>query len=203
MTGKKKVYIMILLLFSGILFFSTLQTTFENNIFDQLPYNYTSYVSIPPNSENESSIGGYYEIYGKGRDFNFNIVLPGAEDVEDPLCYTQDGLNGTGRINSIDITYNTVMALLSGDFKNAIFNTNFDGVFKMKCAAWTGYGNFSNNGRNFPGNFKINGPLTDWEGTFYVVQENNRIALKADYIYYPHGQKSVDNVRKVKKTYYM
>ena len=203
MTGKTKFYIITIFL-SGLLIFGFTQTTFEENLlFDQIPFNYTSYVTVPPSIEGESSLSGYYQFIGKGRDFKFKIVLPGAEDVEDPICYTKDGLNGTGKINSIDITSDTIMALLNGHFKDAIFNTKFDGVFNMQCAAWTGYGNFSNNGQNFPGNFKIVGAATDWEGTFNVIQENNRIALQADYIKYPHAQKTADKIQEFKKTYYM
>jgi hypothetical protein len=73
----------------------------------------------------------------------------------------------------------------------------------MTCAAWNGHGNFSNDGQNFLGNFKINGVLTDWEGKFNVIQENNRIALKADYILYPRDNKTSYNIKEVKKTYYM
>lgn len=201
MTGKTKLFIIIVFL-SGFLILGA-QSTFADFLFYQIPYNYTSYVSIPPNSANEDSISGYYNIYGRGNDFNFKIILPGAEDNEDPLCYTKDGLNGTGRINNIDITYNTIIALLNGQFKNAIFNTKFDGNFNMNCAAWTGYGNFSNDGQNFPANFKIDGKETDWEGTFNVIQQNNRIAIKANYILYPHANKTPNNIIEVKRTYYM
>lgn len=203
MTGKRKLYMIIAIFMAGFLIMGIASSAFENFLFDQIPYTYTSYLSIPSNSPNESPLGGFYKFYGKGHDFNFHIVLPGQENVEDPLCYTKDGLNGTGRINDISITPNTIIALLSGKFKDALFNTKFNGVFNMSCAAWTGYGNFSNDGQNFPGYFKINGPMTDWEGTFNIAQENNRIALKADYIWYPHANKTSWNVKEVQKTYYM
>jgi hypothetical protein len=203
MTGNKKLYILLVVVVSGFLVLGIASSTFENFLFDQIPYNYTSYLSIPSNSPDEASIDGYYKLCGKGRDFNFSIVLPGAEDQESPLDYTADGLNGTGRINNISITYNTITSLLSGDFKKALFNTKLDGNFTMACAAWTGYGSFTNKGQNFLGNFKINGIMTDWEGKFNLIQENNQIALKSDYIWYPHANKSESNIKKVKKTYYM
>ncbi len=199
----KKVCMLIAIIISGFLISGIASGVFENFLFDQIPYNYTSYLSIPPNSPNESSIDGYYKIYGKGRDFNFRIVLPTAENQESPLDYTKDGLNGTGRINNIDITYNTIISILSGNLKDALFNTEIDGIFSMNCAAWTGYGNFTNNDRNFVGNFKIIGVKTDWEGKFNFVPENNKIALKADYIWYHHANKTDGSIKKVKKTYYL
>lgn len=203
MTGKRKWYMLIAVFIAGFLIFGTASGTIENFLFDQIPYNYTSYLSMPPNSPNDAPIGGYYKINGKGRDFNFRIVLPGAEDQESPLDYTADGLNGTGKINNIGITYGTITSLLSGNFKNAMFNTKLDGTFTMACAAWTGYGNFRNDGQNFLGSFKIDGQMTDWEGKLNFTQENNKIALKTDYILYPHDNKTPNNIKEVKKTYYM
>ncbi|MGB9980663.1 hypothetical protein [Methanobacterium sp.] len=200
MTRKGKAYIFIIAFISGFLILGIASNSLENFLFNQIPYSYTSYLSIPPNHPHEAPIGGYYKIYGKGHDFNFCIVLPGAEDQESPLDYTADGLNGTGKINEIDITYNTIISLLSGNFKNALFNTKVDGNFTMTCAAWTGYGNFTNTGQNFLGNFKINGPISNWEGKFNLIPENNQIALKSDYIWYPHNTL---NIKEVKKTYYM
>ena len=198
-----KAYILIAAFISGFLILGFGINTLESMLFDQLPYNYISYISMPPNHPNESSIGGYYKIYGKGHDFNFRIILPGVEDQESPLDYTADGLNGTGKINDITITYGTLASLLSGDFKNALFNTKLAGNYTIACAAWTGYGNFTNTGQNFIGNFKINGVKTDWEGTFKLAPENNKIELKADYIWYHHANKNDGSIKKVKKTYYM
>ena len=203
MTEKRKLYTIITVVISGFLIFGITSGAIENFLFDQIPYNYISYLSIPPNSSNDASIDGYYKIYGKGRDFNFRIVLPNAEDQESPLDYTADGLNGTGRINDITITYSTIISLLSGNFKKALFNTKINGIFSMACAAWTGYGDFTNNGQNFTGNFKINGVKTDWEGKFNLIPENNTIALKTDYIWYPHANKNDSSIMKVKKTYYL
>jgi hypothetical protein len=203
MTGKIKTYMVITVIISGFLIFGITSSAIENFLFDQIPYNYTSYLSIPPNSPNDAPIDGYYKIYGKGHDFNFRIVLPTAENQESPLDYTKDGLNGTGKINNIAITYDTITSLLSGNFKNALFNTKIKGNYTMACASWTGYGNFTSNGQNFLGNFKINGVKTDWEGTFSLIPENNRMALKADYIWYHHANKNDGSIRTVKKTYYM
>ena len=200
---ERKVYVLVAVIISGFLVFGIASSTLEGFLFDQIPYNYTSYLSIPSNSPDAASIDGYYKLYGKGRDFNFRIVLPGAEDQESPLDYTADGLNGTGKIKDISITYGTITSLLSGDFKNALFNTKLAGNYSMACAAWTGYGNFTNNGQNFLGIFKISGVKTDWEGTFNLVPENDQIALKTEYILYPHGDKAPDSIKEVKKTYYL
>lgn len=203
MTEKVKLYLLTAAFISGFLILGTANSALENFLFDQIPYNYTSYISIPPNHSNEAPIGGYYKIYGKGHNFNFRIVLPGAENQESPLDYTADGLNGTGKINSIDMTYGTIISLVSGNFKEALFNTKFTGNYTLACAAWTGYGNFTNTGQNFIGNFKIDGVMTDWEGTFNLISVNNQIALKSDYIWYPHSNKIPNKIKKVKKTYYM
>ena len=203
MTEKKRLYIITAVIISGFLFLVIGSSAIEGLLFDQIPYNYTSYLSIPPNSPDAASIDGYFKIYGKGSNFNFRIVLPGAEDEESPLDYTKDGLNGTGKLNDISITYGTIVSLLSGNFKKALFNTKLAGNYTMACAAWTGYGNFTNTGQNFLGNFKIDGVKTDWEGTFNLVQENNKMALKTDYILYPHDNKTPQNIKEVKKTYYM
>lgn len=202
MASKTKIFLLIvLMIIFGSIAYGFTYGNLEETIFNNLPYNYTSHVWIPPNQPNEGSLGGFYTIYGQGKDFKFHIVLPGAENEEDPLCYTKDGLNGTGRINNINITYNTNAALLSGNLKGAMFNTIFDGVFNMSCAAWTGYGNFSNDGQNFTGNFKINGPLTYWEGTFNLKQDSNRIRLQMNYIYYPNN--APQKVKQVQDIIYM
>ena len=203
MIRNRNAYILITAFISGFLILGIANSAIEGLLFDQIPYNYTSYLSIPSNLPHKASIDGYYKIYGKGSNFNFRIVLPGAEDQESPLDYTADGLKGTGKINEINITYGTIISLLAGDFKNALFNTKINGNYTMACAAWTGYGNFTNNGQNFLGNFKINGVMTDWEGKFNLIPENNQITLKTDYIWYPHGNKTYYNIKKVKKTYYM
>ena len=203
MTEKRKTYVIITVIISGFLIFGIAGGSIEKFLFDQIPYNYTSYLSIPPNSPNNASIDGYYKIYGKGYNFNFYMILPTAENQESPLDYTKNGLNGTGKLNDISITYGTIISLLSGDFKNALFNTKLNGNYTMACAAWTGQGNFTNNGQNFLGNFKIDGVKTDWEGTFNLVPENNRIALKTDYILYHHANKNDGSIRAVKKTYYI
>ena len=58
-------------------------------------------------------------------------------------------------LDTVNVNFNTIMALINRDFKKAMFQTPVTGHFDMSCAAWTGYGNFSNNGTDFPGNFKI------------------------------------------------
>ena len=179
--------IAVLIIASG---FAAYGCNLEGILFDMIPYNYTSDVWIPPNSASSGSLAGYYNIHGQGRDFTFFIKLPGAEKAESPLDYTKDGLNGVGRIDNIGITFNTIQALLSGDFKKAMLETKFSGNLNMTCAAWTGTGTFSSEGGEVNGNFKIYGAMTDWEGIFTIINENNRLVLRMDYVYYPIGQKN-------------
>ena len=127
--------------------------------------------------------------------------MPGAENKESPLDYTKDGLNGTGHLNNIDITYNTITSIWSGDLKGAMFNTKFGGIFNMSCAAWTGNGSFLNNGQNFTGNFKIDGPMTDWDGKFNLKDEGGRIKLQMNYVYYPN--KDPQKAKNIQETIYM
>lgn len=182
----------ILLIIAAILIisgFTAYTCDLEGVIFDMIPYNYTSDVWIPPNTANSGSLAGYYNIQGQGRDFNLLIKLPGAEKAESPLDYTKDGLNGTGRIDHIEITYNTITALLSGNFKKAMLETKFSGNLNMSCAAWTGTGAFSSESGKVNGTFNLDGAMTDWDGTFKIMNQNNRFVLRMDYIYYPNGQK--------------
>jgi hypothetical protein len=198
---KTKIFILIaLILISGLALY-TARGDLEKAAFNNIPYNYTSHIWIPPTHQGEGSLGGFYSIYGQGENFNFSISLPGAENKESPLDYTKDGLNGTGKINNIDITYNTLSALLSKDLKGAMFNTVFDGVFDMSCAAWNGNGNFTNDGKNFLGNFKIDGPMTDWKGTFNIKEDGNRIKLQMDYVYYPN--KDPQKAKNIQEIIYM
>ena len=199
---KISVLVVFILIF-GALVVGTVNGAIPELIFDQIPYNYTGYASIPALSNDTGSLGGVCSVQGKGSSFKFYIIMPGAENYEDPLCYTKDGLKGEGKIANIHINYKTILALFNRDFKGAMFLTPFTGRFNMSCAAWTGYGNFTNNGTSFPGAFKIDGPDTDFEGTFQLIQENNRIAIKSDYICYPHAQKSPENIKHVNQTYYV
>lgn len=204
MDKKVKIFIFtILILGSGFLIYETANGNLISFAFDQISYNHTAYASIPNDTHNSGSLGGFYNIYGKGNKFNFNITMPGAEDYEDPLCYTKDGLKGNGTIDNVKVTFNTINNLINRNFIKAMFQTPVSGHFEMSCAAWTGYGTFSNNGTYFPGNFQIIGPDTDWQGTFQFVQEGNKIAVKTNYIVYRHGQPNVGNVSHVNKTYYM
>ena len=199
---KISVLVVFILIF-GVLVVGTVDGAIPELIFDQISYNYTAYASIPALTNDTGSLGGIYDIQGKGTKFKFDIIMPGAENFEDPLCYTKDGLKGEGKIENIKINYKTILSLLNRDFKTAMFETPFTGKYNMSCAAWTGYGNFTNNGISFPGTFKIDGPDTDFEGTFQLTQENNRIVIKSDYILYPHGQKSPENIKHINQTYYM
>ncbi|MGB9980545.1 hypothetical protein [Methanobacterium sp.] len=202
MNNKILIPIFIFLIICGFLTIELAEGNMEEILFDAIPYNYTSYVSIP-STGNSGTLGGYYQIFGKGTDFNFKIVLSGAENYEDPLDYIQDGLNGKGKVTSIEITYETISDLLSRNFKKAMLDTKFSGTFNMTCAAWTGYGNFSNDGKNFTGNFVINGTLNDWEGKFYLVPNGNRIDVPTNYIAYPHGNKAPGTITYINKTYFM
>ena len=171
--------------------------------FDQINYNYTGFASIPNDTPDGGSLGGPYNIQGKGQKFTFNVKMLGAENFEDPLCYTKDGLKANGTLDTVNVNSNTIMALLDHNFKKAMFITPVTGHFDMACAAWTGYGNFSNNGTDFLGNFKINGVDTDWEGTFKFVLDGNKIDIITSYILYPVGQKVPGKIIQVNKTYYM
>ena len=193
--------LVILIAVFGLSIFEIANGTIENDAFDVITYNYTAYVSIPNDTPDGPSLGGVYNIQGMGNKFKFNVMLPGTEEADDPLEYAQGGLNGNGSIDSINVTFDTINDLLNQNFKKAMFETPVSGHFAMSCAAWTGYGNFSNNGTNFPGYFQIIGPDTYWKGTFNLVQESNRIAVVANYIYHPNT--SNGNVTHVSKTYYM
>ena len=158
----KKVIIGILaalIIVSGIIIYET-SDNIMSYAFDQLNYNYTGYVSIPNDTEDGGSLGGTYQIRGQGEQYVFDLKLYGAENYEDPLCYTSDGLKGNGTIDTINVTATTIKDLLSHDFKSAMFQTPVTGHFDMNCAAWTGYSNFTNNGTDFIGDFKIDGPKT-------------------------------------------
>ena len=168
--------------------------------FDQMNYNYTGYASIPNNTENGGSLGGTYNISGKGEKFNFNVDMHGAENFEDPLCYTSTGLTGNGTVDTVNVTSNTIKDLLNHDFKSAMFQTPVTGHFDMRCAAWTGYSNFTNNGTDFIGYFKINGKDTVFQGTYQFIPDGSRIDVKTSYIYYFVGE---TNTSQVNKTYYM
>jgi len=180
---------------------------FDEAIFSQIPYSYTSYTSVPASKAGEGSLGGYYTIEGRGRDFRFSIVLPGAENFDTHevngtrICYNESGLRGTGHIDHIDVTWDTIYSLLRGDLKSAMFRTPLRGHYRMTCAAWDGGGNFSNDGRNFRGDFRINGAMTFFGGNFTLRPENGRIVLSADYIYHPQGKPW--EARRVKKDFNM
>jgi len=190
-----------LIIVSGFMIYETANGNLMSYAFDQINYNYTGYASIPNNTQNGGSLGGPYNISGKGQKFTFNVVMRGAENFEDPLCYTSSGLKGNGTIDTINVTFNTIKDLINHDFKSAMFQTPVTGHFDMNCAAWTGFSNFSNNGTDFIGNFKINGVVTDWEGTYKFVPDGNKIAVITSYILYPVGQKT--NITQVNRTYYL
>lgn len=180
---------------------------FDEAIFSQIPYSYTSYTSVPASKPGEGSLGGYYTIDGRGRDFKFSIVLPGAENFDTHevngtrICYNESGLSGNGHIDHIDVTWDTIYSLLRGDLKSAMFSTPLRGHYRMTCAAWNGGGSFSNDGRNFRGDFRINGVKTFFGGNFTLRPGNGRIILSADYIHHPQGKPW--EARRVKKDFYM
>ncbi|UTB33134.1 MAG: hypothetical protein NKF70_02345 [Methanobacterium sp. ERen5] len=168
--------------------------------FNQMNYNYTGYTSIPNNTHNGGSLGGTYNVYGKGEHFNFKVDMKGADQYEDPLCYTSSGLTGNGTVDTINVTSNTVKDLFNRDFKSAMFETPVTGHFDMKCAAWTGFSNFTNNGTDFIGYFKINGPMTDFEGTYRFVPQGTRIAVVSSYLWWNVNS---TNKTQINKTYYI
>ena len=201
MNKKAKLGILVVLIIaSGFIIYLAFSNILMNYAFDQLNYNYTGYASIPNNTENGGSLGGTYNISGKGEKFNFNVDMQGAENFEDPLCYTSTGLTGNGTVDTVNVTSNTIKDLLNHDFKSAMFQTPVTGHMDMRCAAWTGYSNFTNNGTDFIGYFKINGKDTVFQGTYQFIPDGSRIDVKTSYIYYFVGE---TNTSQVNKTYYM
>jgi len=196
--------VVLVVAFSGLAVLEVSSGFFSGLVFDQIPYNYSAKVSIPPTNPsdpNSGSLGGFYKINGKGKNFNFFLKLSGAEKSESPLDYTADGLNGTGRIDEIKVSPGTIYALLSKDIRGAMFNTTFKGHMNLTCAAWTGVTYFQNDGKNFTGNFTIDGVMTDWEGNYTLKRDSFRILGVSDFIYYPNDQRSA--AKSVQKTYYL
>ena len=193
--------LVVILVTAGVIIIPTITRNTENLLFDLIPYNYSSHVWIPPNTQNGSSLGGYYNISGKGRDFTFHMVLSGAEKTESPLDYVTGGLNGQGHVDEINVTSNTIYSLVSGDLKGAMFGSMFNGNMNMSCAAWSGTSQFKNDGKNFLGTFIINGPMTYWQGTYRLVDEEGQIAMIGNYFYYPNGQPQ--KIKRVVKTFYL
>jgi hypothetical protein len=190
--------------FTGLTLLEVTQGAISGYVFDQIPYNYTAKVWIPPahpEDPNSGSLGGFYKINGKGKNFNLILKLSGAEQSESPLDYIADGLTGVGKIDEIKITFGTIYALLNKDFKGALFNTTFKGHMNLSCAAWTGKTYFQNDGKTFSGNFTIDGQMTDWEGTYTLKRESFRILGVSDFIYYPNNQKSL--AKSVQRSYYI
>jgi len=192
--------LVVLIIASGFIMYLAFGNVLMSYAFDQMNYNYTGYASIPNNTENGGSLGGTYNISGKGEKFNFNVDMQGAENFEDPLCYTSTGLTGNGTVDTVNVTSNTIKDLLNHDFKSAMFQTPVTGHMDMRCAAWTGYSNFTNNGTDFIGYFKINGKDTVFQGTYQFIPDGSRIDVKTSYIYYFVGE---TNTSQVNKTYYM
>ena len=204
MDKKILILVIVLLAITGLAVLEVATGALSALAFDQITYNYSAKVWIPPThpeDPNAGSLGGYYKINGKGRDFNFFLQLTGAEKSESPLDYTADGLHGTGRIDQIKVTPGTIYALLTRDVKGAMFNTTFKGNMNLSCAAWTGTTTFGNDGQTLGGNFTIDGVLTDWVGTYTLKREGLRILGVSDFIYYPNNQ--VSKAKKVQKTYYL
>ncbi len=201
MNKKAKLGILVVLIIaSGFITSLAFSNILMSNAFDQLNYNYTGYASIPNNTENGGSLDGTYNIYGKGEKFDFKVDMKGAELYEDPLCYTSSGLTGNGTVDTVNLTSNTIKDLINRDFKSAMFQTPVTGHFDMKCAAWTGYSNFTNNGTDFLGYFKINGVDTNFEGTYRFVQDGSHIAVVSSYYWWNVNS---TNKSQINKTYYM
>lgn len=198
---KKYILLVVILALTGVALLEYSQGTFSALAFDQMKYNMNSHVWIPPNTENGSSLGGYYTINASGRDFKMLMVLSGAEQSESPLDYTADGLHVTGRIDTIKATPKTIYYLLRKDVKTAMFSTIFNGRMNMTCAAWTGKSSFRNDGNNFTGTFEIFGTMTYWKGNYTLKRDSNRILLIGDYILHPNNQP--EKTRLVHKVYYL
>lgn len=208
MQKKYLALVIVILCISGLAVYEYSTSNIEEYLFDQIPYNHTGMLWIPPTTPAAGSIPGYYNINGQGREFNFQIKIDPKFDLHElngiKIDLDENGLTGKGKLDTVQITPTTISALLSKDFKTAMFGTKFNGTYTMKCAAWTGGGNFTNDGYNFLSKFYIIGRLTDWEGNFTLSQENSRIKILSTYIYYPHGQKSPGKIKKVENnTFYM
>lgn len=181
--------------------------TMQDYIFEQIPYTYTTYVSLPPDSPEGGSLGGYLNINGQGSNFNFDVAIPGAAKAyenrtdEGFLTYTEEGLNGTGKIESIDISLSTISGLIGGNFKELMVNTPLKGTLNMTCAGWDGNASFINEGAGLEGVFVINGVHTYWAGNFTMEIVDGRIALPAEYIWHPQGNPS--KTTRVNKTFYL
>jgi hypothetical protein len=160
------------------------QPVFDGFLFEKVPSNYTMSAVIPSNSDATASLNGFFNVNGLGKNFNFHMMLPGAEKAESPLDYTSNGISGTGKVETIDITFDSVKSIFTMNLANAVFNTKLSGVFNMSCAAWTGNGTFVNDGKNFTGNFTINGQETNYLGNYSLQKENNRIIIISDYGYW-------------------
>jgi|GEM_PF-3530636 hypothetical protein len=183
--NKKIVVPSIIILFIiGFLLLVATQPVLDGVLFEKLPYNYTTSAVIPSNSNQTASLGGFFNVYGIGKDFNFHIMLPGAEKAESPLDYTSNGISGEGKIENMDITFNSIKSIFSMNLVDIVFNTPFSGVFNMSCAAWVGNGTFNNTGKNFTGTFMINGQISNFLGNYSLQRENNRIVITSDYGYW-------------------
>ncbi|EKF85895.1 hypothetical protein [Methanobacterium formicicum] len=198
------VTVVLVLAFSALAVLEVSSGFVSGLVFDQIPYNYSAKVWIPPtnaSNPNSASMGGFYKINGKGTNFNFFLKISGAEKSESPLDYTGDGLTGVGKIDQIKLTPGTIYAIVTKDIKGAMFNTTFKGHMNLTCAAWTGVTYFQNDGKNFTGNFTIDGVMTDWEGNYTLKRESYRILGISDFIYYPNNQRSA--AKNAQKTYYL
>ena len=174
----------IVLFIFGFLFLVASEPVFDGFLFEKIPYNYTMSAVIPSNSDDTASLNGFFNVNGVGKDFNFHIMLPGAEKAESPLDYTSNGISGNGKIENLNITFDSIKSIFMMNLVNAIFSTKLSGVFNMSCAAWTGNGTFVNNGENFTGTFLINGQESNYLGNYSLLRENNRIVIISDYGYW-------------------
>lgn len=201
---KRRIYLILVvfaLFIGGLSILEFTQGSVGQFVFDQMSYNYISGVMIPPQNSVDGALGGYSTIDGKGRNFNFLIRLPGAENSENPLDYTADGLKGSGKLDYIHFTFGTLKSFLYGDMKGAMLGTKLSGTYNMSCAAWAGDGNFKNNGNNFTGTFKIYGPMTYFEGNFTMELQGKKMAIISDHIRHPN--RDPNNITKVQSTVYM
>jgi hypothetical protein len=174
----------IVFLFIVFLLLVVTQPVLDGFMFEKIPYNYTMSAVIPSNSDDTASLNGFFNVNGIGKNFNFHMMLPGAEKAESPLDYTSNGISGNGKINNLNITFDSIKSIITLNLVNAAFNTQLSGVFNMSCAAWIGNGTFVNNGKNFTGNFTINGQETNYLGNYSLQRENNHIIIISDYSYW-------------------
>jgi hypothetical protein len=192
--------IVTIIIVAGILEYT--MGTFSGLMFNEMRYNDNSYVLIPANENNGSSLGGYYSVNGSGHNFKMLMILTGGvNDTSSPLDYTSSGLHINGHIDMFKVTPETIIGLYENNFKDAMFDSIFNGNLNMTCSVWNGSSYFENNGHILKGTFTITGKLNDWYGNYTIINTNGRLVLVGSYDYYQVILP--ENITYVQKTFYL